>query len=261
MVNKLRSALLEDRLTLGTWLQIGHPAVAEILAHVGFDWICVDLEHGIIDLETMANIFRAIGAYGTVPVARLPLNDPIWIRRSLDAGARGLIIPMISSAEEIEMAIRYAKYPPRGERGYGYSRANAYGMDFENYIAEANEAIAIIAQIEHKNGIENIDSILQVQDLGGVFIGPLDLSGSYGKTGQLDCPEMKEALQRYLSSCREHKKCAGIHIIRPDEHSIQNAINQGYKMIALGVDDVFLEMASNSALKTAKHILNGKFTI
>lgn len=260
MENKMRTALLKNELSIGTWIQIGHPAVAEILARVGYDWICVDMEHGSIDIETLTHLFRAIEANDVVPITRLPLNDLIWIRRSLDAGAMGLIIPMVNSAQEIESAIRYAKYPPRGERGYGYSRANSFGMDFEDYIARANETITIIAQIEHKDGIENIDSILQVQDLDGVFIGPLDLSGSYGKTGQLDCPEMREARQRYLESCKKHKKCAGIHIVHPDEHSIRNAIDQGYKMIALGVDGVFLEMASSSALKASKSILSDKFT-
>lgn len=253
MENKLRINLLKNELSIGTWLQIGHPAIAEILAHAGYDWICVDMEHGSIDIETLTNLFRAIEINDVVPIVRLPMNDPIWIRRSLDAGAKGLIIPMVNSAQEIESAIHYAKYPPKGERGYGYSRANRYGIDFEDYIASANDEIAIIAQIEHKDGIENIDSILQVQDLDGVFIGPLDLSGSYGKTGQLNCPEMHEALQRYLKSCRKHKKCAGTHIVRPDGHSLRDAIDQGYNMIALGVDGVFLEMASHSALRATKH--------
>ena len=257
----MRNSLLKNKLTLGTWIQIGHPAVVEILAHVGYDWICVDMEHGSIDIETLTHLYLAIEANDVVPIARLPHNDSIWIRRSLDAGARGLIIPMVNSAQEIESAIRHAKYPPRGERGYGYSRANSFGMDFEEYIAGANETIAIIAQIEHKKGIENIDSILQVEDLDGVFIGPLDLSGSYGKTGQFDSPEMREALQRYLEACKKHKKCAGIHIIRPDERSVQNAIDQGYRMIALGVDGVFLEMASGSALKAARRILSDRSTI
>jgi 2-keto-3-deoxy-L-rhamnonate aldolase RhmA len=252
VVNKLRVALLKKELSLGTWIQIGHPAVAEILARVGYDWICVDMEHGSIDIETLTDLFRAIEVNDVVPIARLPLNDPIWIRRSLDAGAMGLIIPMVNSAQEIQSAIRQAKYPPRGERGYGYSRANSFGIDFKEYIAKANETIAIIAQIEHKDGIENIDSILQVDDLDGVFIGPLDLSGSFGKVGQLDCPEIQEALQRFLESCRKHNKCAGIHIVRPDENVIRNAIKQGYKLITLGVDGVFLEMASASALKAAK---------
>ena len=255
MQNKLRKALLQNELSFGTWIQIGHPAVAEILAREGYDWICVDLEHGSIDINTLTDLFRAIEANDATPVARLPMNDPIWIRRSLDAGAMGLIIPMINSADELESAILYAKYPPRGERGFGYSRANSFGMDFEEYIAVANEKIAIIAQIEHKNAIENIDTILRVEDLDAVFIGPLDLSGSYGKVGQLDCPEMQKALKRYLEACKEHKKCAGIHIIQPDEHSIHKAIDQGYRMLTLGVDGVFLGKASAHALKSAKSVI------
>ena len=165
MENKLKAALLERKLSLGAWIQIGHPACAEIFAKAGFDWICVDLEHGAIGIETMTNIFRTIDAFDCVPVARLPINDPVWICRTLDAGARGLIIPMVKTAEEAEFAISKAKYPPRGERGYGYSRANLHGIDFENYITTANEEIAIIAQIEHKDGIDNLESILQVPDV------------------------------------------------------------------------------------------------
>jgi 2-keto-3-deoxy-L-rhamnonate aldolase RhmA len=251
--NRMRTALMNNELTLGTWIQIGHPAIAEILAGIGYDWICVDMEHGAIDLETMTHVFRAIEVGGSIPVVRLPKNDPIWIRRSLDAGAMGLIIPMVNSAEEADAAIRCAKYPPRGERGYGYSRANRYGMEFEESIGSTNDSIALIAQIEHRTGIENIDAILQVPDVDGVFIGPLDLSGSYGKSGQLDCPEMKDALRRYLDACEKHHKCAGIHIVRPDDTSIKNAVEQGYRMIALGVDGVFLEMASKNAMSAARN--------
>ena len=252
MPNKLREALLKNRLSLGTWIQIGHSAVAEIMARVGFDWICVDLEHGSIDMEKLTNLFQAIEANNIIALARLPMNDPIWIRRTLDAGAQGLIIPMVKSAEEIETAIRHAKYPPRGERGYGYSRANLYGMRFEEYIKTANESIPVIAQIEHKDAIENLDTILQVNDLDGVFVGPMDLSGSYGKVGQLNCPEMREALRHYLESCQKYNKSAGMHIVRPDKKSIREAIDQGYSFLGLGVDGVFLEMASSSALKAAK---------
>jgi 2-keto-3-deoxy-L-rhamnonate aldolase RhmA len=185
------------------------------------------------------------------------MNDPIWIRRVLDAGAMGLIIPMVNSASEIEAAIRSAKYPPRGNRGFGYSRANAYGINFEEYISKADESISIIAQIEHKDGIENIDAILQVQDLDGVFIGPLDLSGSYGKTGQLESAEMKDALNKYLEACKKHSKIAGLHIIRPDEDAVKKAINQGYRLLALGVDGVFLEMASSLGINLVNQ-LKGK---
>jgi 2-keto-3-deoxy-L-rhamnonate aldolase RhmA len=251
MNNKLRRALLKREVTLGCWVQIGHPACAEILARAGFDWVCVDLEHGAIDLETAANIIRAIGGFDCVPVARLPLNDPIWIHRTLDAGARGLIIPMIKTAAEAEAAVREAKYPPRGMRGYGYSRSNMYGADFPSSIACANEEIAMVMQIEHKEAIANIDAILRVDGVDGVFIGPLDLSGSMGITGQLDHPLMKAALEQYCSCCRTQQKSAGMHIIRPDENNVRRALDEGYTMLALGLDDVFMEQGARAALRAA----------
>ena len=251
MKNKLRHALLERQVTLGSWIQIGHPACAEVMARAGFDWVCVDLEHGVIDLETTANIFRGLAGFDCVPVARLPLNDPIWIHRTLDAGARALIIPMVKTAAEAEAAVREAKYPPRGVRGYGYSRANLYGADFETYITSANDEIAMIMQIEHKDAIANLDAILRVDGVDGVFIGPLDLSGSMGITGQLDHPQMTAALDKYRAACRAHKKSAGMHIVRPNEASIRRALDEGYTMLALGLDNVFMEQSARASLKAA----------
>src|SRR5512143_673478 len=251
MKNKLRRALLERQPTLGSWIQIGHPACAEVLARAGFDWVCVDLEHGAIDLETTANIFRALNGFDCVPVARLPLNDPIWIHRTLDAGARGLIIPMVKTAAEAEAAVREAKYPPRGGRGFGYSRANLYGSDFDSYIASANDEIAMVMQIEHKDAIANLDAILSVDGVDGVFIGPLDLSGSMGITGQIDHPEMVAALDRYRAVCRERKVSAGTHIVRPNDKNVAAALQQGYTLIALGLDNVFLDDSSRACLKAA----------
>lgn len=251
MKNKLRGALLEQRVTLGAWLQIGHPASAEVSARAGFDWVCVDLEHGATDLESAANIFRALSAYDCVPVARLPCNDPIWIHRVLDAGARGLIIPMVNHAGQAAAAVREAKYPPQGVRGFGYSRANAHGADFNSYIAMANEEIAMVMQIEHKDAVRNIDSILGVEGVDGVFLGPLDLSGSMGITGQLEHPQMVSALETYRTACRAHKKSAGVHIVRPGESSIRRAVKEGYTLIALGLDTVFIEEGARAALKAA----------
>lgn len=249
--NMFRRALLERQVTLGTWLQIGHPACAEVLARAGFDWVCVDLEHGALDLETTANIFRALGGFDCVPVARLPLNDPIWIHRVLDAGARGLIIPMVKTAADAEVAVREARYPPRGVRGFGFSRANLYGADFDSYIASANDEIALVMQIEHKDAIANLEAILHVDGVDGVFIGPLDLSGSMGITGQLDHPQMAAALERYRSTCRAHKKSAGLHLIRPNDENIHRALDEGYTMLALGLDNVFMAEGARAALKSA----------
>lgn len=251
MNNKLREALLNRRVSLGAWMQIGHCAVAEILARAGFDWVCVDLEHGAIDLETTTDIFRTLDAFDCVPVARLPLNDPVWIHRTLDAGARGLIIPMVKTAAETEAAISEAKYPPRGTRGYGYSRANMHGMDFAEYIATADDEIAMVMQIEHKDAIANLQAILDVPGVDGLFIGPLDLSGSMGITGQLDHPQMVAALETYRSVCMQRKVSAGMHIVRPNPDNIRGAIDQGYTLIALGLDNVFLDDSSRACLKAA----------
>lgn len=251
MKNKFRRALLERQVTLGSWIQIGHPACAEVLARAGFDWVCVDLEHGVIDLATTADIFRAVAGFDCVPVARLPLNDPIWIHRVLDAGARGLIIPMVKTAGEAEAAIREAKYPPRGARGFGFSRANLHGADFDSYIASANDEIAMVMQIEHKDAIANLDAILKVDGVDGVFIGPLDLSGSMGVTGQLDHPQMVAALEKCRSACRAHNKSAGLHVIRPDDQNVRRALDQGYTMLALGLDNVFIDRGARASLTAA----------
>lgn len=251
MKNKLRRALLERQVTLGSWIQIGHPASAEVLARAGFDWVCVDLEHGAIDLAATTDIFRALAGFDCVPVARLPLNDPIWIHRTLDAGARGLIIPMVKTAAEAEAAVREAKYPPLGARGFGYSRANLYGADFDDYIASANEEIAMVMQIEHKDAIANLDGILRVAGVDGVFIGPLDLSGSMGITGQLEHPQMVAALDKYRAACLAHQKSAGLHIIRPNDANVRRALDEGYTMLALGLDNVFMEQSARASLKAA----------
>jgi len=252
MNNKLRRALLDRSLSLGTWIQIGHPASAEILARAGFDWVCVDLEHGGIDPETMTNIFRTLDGFDCVPVARLPLNDPIWIHRTLDAGARGLIIPMVKTAAEADAAVREANYPPRGVRGFGYSRANMHGVDFDDYIATANDEIAMVMQIEHKDAIGNLDAILEVDGVDGLFIGPLDLSGSMGLTGQMTHPDVVAALDTYRDACARHNATAGMHVVRPTPQNVQDAIAEGYTLIALGVDTVFLDAGAASSLRAAQ---------
>jgi 2-keto-3-deoxy-L-rhamnonate aldolase RhmA len=252
MKNPFRKALLERTPTFGAWMQIGHPAPAEIFGRLGYDWICVDLEHGVFDLDSMAGVFRAIDCSGAVPVARLPFADTIWIKRSLDAGARGLIVPMVNNAETARHAVRQAKYPPLGDRGFGYSRANLHGIDFASYVHDANDEIAVVMQVEHRDAIDAIDAILEVEGVDAAYIGPLDLSGSYGKTGQLDCPEMVDALERFRRACRKHGKAAGTHIVHPAAGNLEAAIADGYTMIALGLDTVFLTAGARVALEQAR---------
>lgn len=252
-MNKLKEALKNNTVSIGTWVQIGHPACVEVLAGNGFDWICIDLEHGVIDLECLANLFRVIELAGTVPVARIPINDPVWIHRTLDAGAKGLIVPMIKNKSEALAAISESKYPPVGCRGFGYCRANAYGREFDSYIKTANDEIAIILQIEHIDAINNIDDILSLNDFDGTFIGPLDLAGSMN-ISNLNDTEFKATLQKYLKASVKHKKTTGMHIVRPNDNNIQDAIDAGYKMIALGLDTIFLEEKSREMLSVVSRI-------
>jgi 2-dehydro-3-deoxyglucarate aldolase len=171
--NSSRSAV-----TYGSWVQIGHPAMAELMASLGFDWIAVDFEHGPVDLGQSLSLIQAIKGQGVVPYARLPYNDLFWIRRALDTGFMGLIIPMVNTAREAASAVNIAKYPPVGQRGIGFCPANMYGTRIDDMIANANRDIKIIAQIETAASVENVQAILEVEGIDGVFMGPYDLSGS-----------------------------------------------------------------------------------
>lgn len=252
-MNKLQYKLRNNEVSFGTWVQIGNPISAEILASIGFDWICVDLEHGIIDLETMTNIFRAIDSFDCVPIARIPKNDYVWIHRVLDAGAKGIIIPMIKTEDEAAAAISECLYPPIGNRGFGYSRANMYGKKFNKCIEDAGQDnITIILQIEHITAIHNLESILQLMFFDGTIIGPLDLAGS--RCSGIDNVSMESLLDKYLVMSTKYYKPSGIHIVRPNYNEIKNAIDKGYKLIGLGLDTVFLEENASSVLKLSKEI-------
>ena len=252
MKNTLREALLARRVSLGAWIQVGHPAGAEVLARAGFDWACVDLEHGVIGIETMADVFRALEAGGCEPVARVPTNDPVWIHRCLDAGARGLIVPMVNTAQQAAAAVREAKFPPQGARGFGYARANAYGADFAAYAETANDEVAVIVQIEHREAIANLDAILSVDGVDAAFIGPYDLSGSLGVVGQLNHPEVIAAQDRFLGACSAHGVAAGLHVVEPDDENVPAALARGYTLIALGLDVVFLREGAVRAVRAAR---------
>ena len=247
-MNKLKQQLNTGKVSIGAWLQIGHTACAEILASSGYDWVCVDLEHAPIDISMMTNIFTAIERHKCVPIVRVPENDTLWIRRCLDAGAKGIIVPLVNTAEQAEKAVSATKYPPEGVRGIGYCRANNYGAEFDSYIKTANGDTAIILQIEHIEAINNLEEILSVKGIDAVFIGPLDLTGSMGITGELENQLFKNALAKFLLSCKKYHIPAGIHLIKRDEKNIKNALENGYQFIAMGLDTVFLRNGAEKAL-------------
>ena len=223
--NSIRKALIERNITFGTWIQIGHPAAAEILANTGFDWIAVDCEHTDIEIECFSNIAR--GMYGRVPVplVRVRENNILAIRQVIDAGAEGVIVPLISTAEDAKKAVAAAKYPPLGVRGYAFSRVNNWGVDFDSYSKSANDDVAVIVMIETKQAVDNIDEILSVEGVDGVFIGPYDLSGSYGIAGQTSNPIVLKACANIVETCFKHSKSAGIHVVIPTSQEIKRTID------------------------------------
>lgn len=246
--DSVRQALLERRLTLGTWIQIGHPSVAEILAEANFDWIAADMEHTDIDNAAFANLARAMHGRGCAPLVRVRENDTLAIRQVLDLGAQGVIVPLVHTAEDAERAVAAAKYPPRGVRGYCFSRMNDWGKDFDAYAARANDEIAVIVMIESREGVANIDAILAVDGVDGVFIGPYDLSGSYGVPGQTGHDLVRAGCRRVCDACRTAGKAAGLHVVIPTAEAIGKAQADGYTFLVLGVDIVFLRGGAADAL-------------
>jgi len=249
---QLREALRARRLTVGSWIQVAHPAVAEILANAGFDWIALDCEHTEAGISEFASLARAMHGRRAAPLARVRENDTLAIRQVLDLGAQGVIVPLVNSAQEARQAVAAAKYPPAGVRGFCFSRMNDWGVDFEAYARHANDTTAIVAMIESKEAVADIEAILAVDGLDAVLIGPYDLSGSYGVPGDTSHPLVLEARVRVLTACDAAGKAAGMHVVMPEADAVSEAIAEGFTFLALGVDIVFLNQGARAALAVAK---------
>lgn len=260
--NEVRKKLIDGGISFGTWMQIGHPAVAEILAECGYEWIAADCEHSEITIEGVTSLARAMYGRNSLPMVRVKENDTLAIRQVLDSGVKGIFVPLINTAEEAHKAVAATRYPPDGVRGFAYYRANDYGLNFKDYAETSNEEILVVVMIETKQAVKNIEEIVAVPGIDGVLIGPYDLSGSFGIPGQVDSPLIRDAGKRVIRACIDSGKAAGIHIVTPDSEKIQIALSDGYRLIALGMDNVFLMNQAGTYLKTAKSIIaNPKYKL
>lgn len=246
----LRQVLQTGGCAVGSWINSGSPIVAELMAAAGFDFLTVDAEHSAVDVPQTQVLFQAIraGNPNCAPLVRLPGNDYATTKRYLDAGAAGVIAPLINSAEQARELVQAVKYPPQGKRGVGFCRANMYGIHFDEAVTWANDQTLVCVQIEHADGVRHIDEILSVPGVDAVFVGPYDLSASMGITGQFDAPPMLEALRRILSACREHRVAPGIHVVQPDAEEVMRRIRQGYRLIAYSLDITMLAKACQDGL-------------
>jgi 4-hydroxy-2-oxoheptanedioate aldolase len=243
--NRVKELWREDKAAVGTWLALGSPIVAEIISTMGFDFAVIDTEHAPIDIGTTQTIIQAMSASNTVPIVRVPWNDPALIKRALDAGAYGLVIPMVNNKEEAIKAVQASRYPPIGLRSYGGPRARLYGGD--DYFEHSNEEIALVVQIEHIDAVNNIDEILTVDSIDAFFIGPNDLAASMNIKLGLDNPDPRhvEAIRKVVAAGKKHGVPGGILVGNPE--ATNQRIAQGFKLVAVSSDEGFLRSAASAA--------------
>jgi len=248
----LKSRLAEGQVTVGSWLTLAHPAIAEIMSRAGFDWLTVDLEHSVITIREAEEVIRIIELLGVVPLARLSANDPVQIKRVMDAGAHGVIVPMVNSSADAEVAVKAVRYPPMGKRGVGLARAQGYGNSFERYREWINRESVVIVQVEHIEAVDNLEAILSVEGVDGFIVGPYDLSGSLGVPGQFDHPSMKEAMERIRTVGFSFGKASGIHVIEPNVEELRQRLAEGYSFVAYSLDIRMLDRACHAGLEAIR---------
>lgn len=219
--------------TVGSWLQLADLALAEMMARAGFDWLCIDLEHTTTTLAQAGDLIRIVDGAGLPVFARVPNHDPATIKRVLDAGATGIIAPQVNTAAEAAAIVDAAFYPPRGSRGVGLARAQGYGTSFDHYRDVTEPATIVIAQIEHIDGVDNLDAILGVGGISGFFIGPYDLSASVGTPGDFANPHVVDALERLDEIAATGTHLAGLHVVDPDLDEVAAAFDRGYRFVAM----------------------------
>ena len=248
----LKQKLKDNELTIGSWIMMADSMSVEVMALAGFDWLVVDIEHTPIDMETVKTLIITIQAHDMKALVRVSKNEEVVIKKVLDMGADGIIVPMISSKEDAKMAVDYAKYPPIGKRGVGLYRASSYGAKFEEYKKWVNEELVVIAQIEHIDAVGNIDDILGVEGIDGTIIGPYDLSGSMGYPGEFERDDVKNAVQKVLDRCKEKNMPSGFHVVDTNPGKLQEKIDQGCTFLAYGIDYFFMRDAAMQGMKKLK---------
>jgi 2-keto-3-deoxy-L-rhamnonate aldolase RhmA len=238
-----------NRPLAGTLISMSAPQVAEIISDSGFDWVLIDMEHSAFSLETVQNHLQVMGEK-ILRIVRVPANDEIWIKRVLDTGCDGILVPMVNSAAGAERVVQSSKYPLEGRRSVGLSRAHKYGATFSEYVENANRDLVIMIQIEHIEGVKHIDEILKVKGIDSIFIGPYDLSASMGLTGQISHPDVKAAISLIKMKCHEAGLPYGIFGMTAE--GMIPDLNEGCTFLLCGVDSAILLNGYKKMLKILK---------
>lgn len=253
--NQLKGRLRRGETTYGGWLTIANPMVAEIMAGAGFDWVLIDTEHGGFSNEGLQTCLIAFNGSPTVPMVRVAWNDAVLIKQALDMGADGILIPMVSSAAEARAAVSACKYPPVGTRGFGPRRASDYGRKTDAYVAQANESIIVIVQIEHVDGVAQIDDILDTPGIDVACLGPTDLSGSAGVLRQFTHPKVIEAMSAVIKAAKARQMAASIGITFADDE-MKKWYTAGANFIFCCDDVTLLATSASKAIANIKQIIS-----
>lgn len=250
----LKQKLRDRKLSIGSWITIGDNTIAEIMSKAGFDWLAIDMEHSALSSAQCQELLRVIDLCRLPGLVRVGANEPLLIKRAMDAGAHGVIVPMVNSRDDAQRAVRAVKYPPKGTRGVGLSRAHGYGTSFEAYKQWLEAESVVIAQIEHINAVDNLEEIMGVEGIDAILVGPYDLSGSLGIPGNFADRRMLDTLEKIKKFSLKKRVCLGYHVVSSDPSLVNKKIKEGYTFIAFGVDFLFLGDNCRSGLKA----LNGK---
>jgi len=249
MITTFRDALKGGKPLIGTLLTVASPEAAEALALLGFDWIFIDLEHGSLSIKDAQIAIQAV-ANRSFTLVRVPDGTPENIRRVLDTGCSGIIVPMVSSESYARKIVALSKYPPLGERSVGLGRAQGYGLRFTDYLSSANAQTAVVVQIEHRDAIASVDQIAEVPDTDALFVGPYDLSNSMGLVGQVSHPDVVAAIDKVRAACGRTSLAMGIYCSNADQ--ARNEIKAGVRMVAVGTDIMHMANSARSTLEALR---------
>jgi len=244
-----RAKLRAGRPVLGGWIMTGHPAVAEIMAGEGFEFIGVDMEHTPITVEDFYHLVLAAKGTDCDVLARLPACDPVLAKQVLDMGAAGIIVPSVNSAADAARSVAMAKFPPEGTRGASLCRATGFGARFTEYFQNHNRDVLVVVMLEHIQAVKQADAILATAGVDAALIGPYDLPASMGLAGQLSHPDVLAAQQTILDACRRQKVAAGIHVVPLDPAEVRRRIEQGFRFLPCGIDTAFVREGCRQMLK------------
>ncbi len=248
--NPVKAALRAGQAQVGTWLSLASPLAARFMARTGFAWLTLDLEHSPADWETAAAVFGAVADAGGVPLARIPINDLVSVKRALDSGAWGVVVPMVNTVEEARAAVAACKYPPEGRRSVGGSiHAMSFGASSADYFRRANDEVLVILQAEHVEAVENCEALFGVPGVDGMFVGPNDLLASMGKTPAMDSddPAFVAALARLRETANRCGIAPGIHV--GDAEAARRRMAEGWRFIAVSSEQGFMLEAAEAAAR------------